>query len=108
MKLLPLVVCADGFTMSVQAHGGAYCSPRVENAERYDEVEIGFPNESEPLILQYMEGGFSDSEDGAEPDPTQSVYPYVPSSVVNLVLAKHGGMVAGEVPPGAAELRASE
>ena len=108
MKLLPLVVCADGFSMSVQANGGAYCSPRVENAEKYDEVEIGFPNESEPLILRYIEGGFSDSGDGAEPDPTDSVYPYVPASVVTLVLAKHGGMVAGEVPPGVAELRASE
>ena len=54
-----MVVCADGFSMSVQAHGGAYCSPRVENAERYDEVEIGFPSESEPLLLRYMEGGWS-------------------------------------------------
>jgi hypothetical protein len=108
MRIHPMVVCADGFSMSVQAHGGAYCSPRVENAERYDEVEIGFPNESEPLILQYMEGGFSDSEDGAEPDPTQSVYPYVPAWIVSLVLAKHGGIVEGEVPPGVAELRAPE
>ena len=106
MKLHPLVVCADGFSMSVQANGGAYCSPRANNAERYDAVEIGFPNKSEPLLLQYMEGGYS--EDGAEPDPTQSVYPYVPSSVVNLVLAKHGGMVAGEVPPGVATLWATE
>ena len=106
MKLHPLVVCADGFSMSVQANGGAYCSPRVEGAERYETVEIGFPSESEDLILRYMEGGYS--EDGAEPDPTQSVYPYVPSSVVNLVLAKHGGMVAGEVPPGVATLWATE
>ena len=104
MRLHPLVVCVDGFTMSVQANGGAYCSPRVEGANRYNTVEIGFPSESEDLILRYMEGGYS--EDGAEPDPTQSVYPYVPSSVVNLVLAKHGGMVSGEVPPGVAELRA--
>jgi len=101
-----MVVCADGFSMSVQAHGGAYCSPRVENAERYDEVEIGFPSESEPLLLRYMEGGYS--EDGAEPDPTESVYPYVPVSVVSLVLAKHGGMVGGEVPPGVAPLRVPE
>ena len=106
MRLHPMVVCADGFTMSVQANGGAYCSPRVEGAERYETVEIGFPSESEDLILRYMEGGYS--EDGAEPDPTQSVYPYVPSSVVNLVLAKHGGMVAGEVPPGVATLWATE
>ena len=101
-----MVVCADGFSMSVQANGGAYCSPRVENAERYDAVEIGFPSESEPLILRYIEGGCG--EDGPEPDPTQSVYPYVPVSVVSLVLAKHGGMVGGEVPAGVAALRAPE
>jgi len=53
-----------------------------------------------------MEGGYS--EDGAEPDPTQSVYPFVPVSVVSLVLAKHGGMVGGEVPAGVAALRAPE
>ena len=106
MRLHPLVVCADGFSMSVQANGGAYCSPRVENAERYDTVEIGFPSESEHLILKYMEGGYD--EDGPEPDPTQSVYPNVPVSIVSLVLAKHGGMVAGEVPPGVAALRAPE
>jgi len=106
MRLHPMVVCADGFSMSVQANGGAYCSPRVEDAKRYDTVEIGYPSDPEDLILQYMEGGYS--EDGPEPDPTDSVYPYVPASIVALVLAKHGGMVAGEVPPGVAELRASE
>ena len=26
------LVCADGFEMSVQAHDGAYCSPRIDNA----------------------------------------------------------------------------
>ena len=106
MRCHPLVVCADGFTMSVQANGGAYCSPRVEGAKRYDTVEIGVPSESEPLLRRYMEGG--DSEDGAEPDPTESVYPYVPASVVTLVIAKPGGIVAGEVPPGVAPLRVPE
>ena len=106
MRLHPMVVCADGFTMSVQANGGAYCSPRVENAERYDAVEIGFPSESEDLILKYMEGGYSEDEE--EPARTQSVYPFVPGSSVSLVLAKHGGMVGGEVPAGVAALRAPE
>ena len=106
MRLHPLVVCADGFSMSVQANGGAYCSPRVENAERYDTVEIGFPSKSEDLILRYMDGRYS--VDGEEPDPTESVYANVPASVVALVLAKHGGMVAGEVPPGVATLWATE
>ena len=106
MRIHPLVVCADGFSMSVQANGGAYCSPRVENAERYDAVEIGFPSESEDLILKYMDGGYSEDEEG--PDPTDSVYAYVPVTVVSLVLAKHGGMVSGEVPPGVATLWAPE
>ena len=98
MRLHPMVVCADGFSMSVQANGGAYCSPRVEGANRYDTVEIGFPSESEDLILRYMDGRFS--VDGEERDPTDSVYAYVPVTVVSLVLAKHGGIVEGEVPNG--------
>jgi hypothetical protein len=31
--------------------------------------------------------------------PTETVYPYVPVSLVTLVIAKHGGMVSGELPP---------
>jgi len=89
------VVCEDGFSMSVQAHDGAYCSPRIDNAERYTEVEVGFPSQSESLLLRFAE----------EPDrPTETVYGYVPVTTVALVLAKHGGMVEGEVPSGVAPL----
>ena len=35
------IKCADGFSMSVQANSGAYCSPRSDNAASYDEVEVG-------------------------------------------------------------------
>ena len=45
-------------------------------------------------------------EDGDE--PTKQVYPYVPVSIVSLVLAKHGGMVSGSVPPGVPDLRAQQ
>ncbi len=58
-----MVVCADGFKMSVQAHVGAYCSPRINGADRYEEVEVGFPSHVEDLIMDYAE----------EPDsPTQT------------------------------------
>ena len=88
-----MVVCADGFKMSVQAHAGAYCSPRINGADRYEEVEVGFPSHVEDLIMGYAE----------EPDsPTQTVYAYVPVQVVTNVLAKHGGIVDGEVPRGVA------
>ena len=92
------VICADGFKMSVQAHVGAYCSPRTNDANNYSEVEIGFPTAKEPLLMEYCE----------EPeDPTGAVYGYVPSQVVVNVIAKHGGMVEGEVPAGIPALRAS-
>mgnify|MGYP003133973035 CR=1 FL=1 len=97
MRLHPLVVCADGFSMSVQANGGAYCSPRVEGAERYESVEVGFPSQPEMLLMAYAD----DKE-----DPTGTVYGWVPTQVVSLVIAKHGGIVSGEVPPGVAHLKA--
>jgi len=92
------VVCADGFEMSVQAHDGAYCTPRRSNADRYKEVEVGFPNAVEPMLMEYVED---------EGRPTDTVYPYVPVQVVTNVIAKHGGMTEGDVPAGVVPLRAS-
>ena len=94
MKRNKRVVCADGFTISVQAHDGAYCTPRASDAEQYTEVELGYPSEPEELIMDWMEVF------GENPDPLDSVYPYVPVNVVTNVIVKHGGMVEGEVPPG--------
>ena len=90
MKLNKPVECADGFTMSVQAHQGAYCSPRCDNAEKYTAAEVGFPNRVEPLLLDFAE----DSD-----RPTDTVYGWVPAKVIVNVIAKHGGMVDGELPP---------
>ena len=33
-------------------------------------------------------------------NPCDTVYGYVPVTVVNLVIAKHGGAVSGTAPPG--------
>ena len=96
MKLNEKVVCADGFTMSVQADAGAYCLPRMTGAPVYREVEVGFPNMEEPMLLEWAE----------EPQrPTDTVYAWVPVQVVTNVIAKHGGMVSGAVPRGVIELR---
>ena len=48
-----IVRCADGFTMSVQANEGAYCTPRLDEAGSYTEVEVGFPSHTESLLLHY-------------------------------------------------------
>ena len=49
------VVCADGFKMSVQAHAGAYCLPRMSGAPVYREVEVGFPSKREEMLMKYAE-----------------------------------------------------
>ena len=91
------IVCADGFSMSVQANQGAYCEPRIDDAPRYEAVEVGFPSSREELIMEWAE---------SPNKPTETVYGWVPSERVSLVIAKHGGIVEGQVPPGVAPLRA--
>ena len=85
------VICKDGFSMSVQANSGAYCSPRIDGAKQYWEVEVGYPTEDEVLIIEY-------AEDPSK--PTDTVYGYVPVNIIYLVITKHGGMVSGQVPSG--------
>ena len=95
-KLNEKVVCADGFTMSVQAHDGSYCEPKRAGASWYSMVEVGFPSEVESLLIPYAE----DSD-----TPCDTVYGYVPVQVVTNVIAKHGGIVSGQVPPGVMPLQ---
>ena len=86
-----LVVCQDGFSFSCQASQTNYRSPRTSGASHYTEVEIGFPDQVEPLLMEYCE----------DPEhPKETVYAYVPSDLVRHIIDKHGGIVSGEVPKG--------
>mgnify|MGYP003665892307 CR=1 FL=1 len=98
-KMYKIIECKDGFTMSVQAFDGGYCLPRIDGAERYSAVEIGYPSAKESLIMEYAENPTA---------PTETVYAYVPSDTVTLVIAKHGGIISGEVPPGVIPLKAGK
>lgn len=98
MKQNQRIECADGFSMSVQASMVNYCSPRVDNAEKYTEVEIGFPNDYESLIADYAED---------KKAYTNTVYGYVPANIVTLVCVKHGGVISGEMPNGIPYLKAN-
>jgi hypothetical protein len=77
------IKCADGFTMSVQGSAYHYCSPRITGLAIYNNYEIGYPSEAEPLLMPYAE----DAE-----HPTDTVYGYVPVQVLVDVIAKHGGV----------------
>jgi hypothetical protein len=91
------VICADGFSMSVQAAAHVYSHPRADDCEQYTEVEVGFPSAEESLLMPYVEN---------PNNPTDTVYGYVPVGIVTVVIAKHGGMVSGELPAGIPKLRA--
>ena len=85
-----MVVCADGFSISIQAGDGSYCLPRLDGARKYSELELGFPNRPCPFIFKWAEN---------QEDYTESIYPYVPAKVVDAMIKGHGGIVSGECPP---------
>ena len=97
MKLNEKIICADGFAMSVQANANAYCEPKHDNAEKYEAVEVGYPNAYEALLASYAED---------EENYTDTVYGYVPAQVIVDVIAKHGGTVTGDLPNGIPYLKA--
>lgn len=84
-RIFPAIVCADGFTMSVQGHFGAYSYPRDDFAEEYFQVEVMCPRE--PIL----DGGPGGHECGDE-----MIYGYVPIATVLKVIDKHGGIVPAE------------
>jgi hypothetical protein len=78
-------LCADGFSISVQASKFHYCTPRVNGPiEEYTAFELGFPSEAEGVLLEYAEDKSS---------PTDTVYGRVPRDVVEALLEEHGGIV---------------
>lgn len=75
------ITCVDGFSLSVQAHHGAYCDPR-QNVGPWYEVEVGFPSATPELIMHLAE---------SPENPTGTVYGYVDVELVEQLIALHGG-----------------
>ena len=95
------IECLDGFTMSVQASRTHYCLPKQDDAESYEEVEVGYPSQEDELLLPYAEL----YEDFG---PTDTIYPYVPVDVIDRVIEKHGGVLEGEAPKGVKAVTAKD
>ncbi len=94
----PRIVCADGFTMSVQAHEYSYCTPR-QNEGPHTHMEGGFPSSPplDPELLESRENACNPHQ-GYEGDPCETVYPYVAREVFEREFALHGGIVYGKLP----------
>jgi len=87
----PRVVCADGFTISVQAGDGVYCQPRKNFLTHYTEVELGYPNEKWTTEDDTM---FKEWQEDTE--STSTVWGYVPVHLVDKLIENHGGFVVYE------------
>lgn len=103
-RISPEIVCADGFTVSVQASWMHYCSPRPAHTHfdsPFDEdasappvngvfstVEVGFPSDRPEPWDRWA--SYCESPDR----PTDTVYGYVPVALVRDLIASHGGEVA--------------
>jgi hypothetical protein len=88
----PVILCNDGFTMSVQASSFHYCSPREDYPHNeYETVEVGFPNRV-PL------GDLKNYREDPDASYTDTVYPFVPHYVVRDEIALHGGIESGKMP----------
>ena len=83
-----VVVCKDGFSMSVQASGTNYNEPR-DSSGPYVSAEVGFPSSYDFYLQEYAED---------KDDPTGTVYGWVPAHVIRMCIDAHGGMVEGELP----------
>ena len=90
----PRIVCADGFSMSVQAHEHSYCTPRQAEGP-HTHMEGGFPS-SPPLDPELLASAENWGE--RHGDPCDTVYPYVAREVFEREFALHGGIVEGSLP----------
>ena len=79
----PRLLCNDGFSISVQASKFHYCSPRLDGAQDYEAVELGYPSMEDELINEYAEDDWN---------YTETVYGYVLIDVVEKLIEKHGGI----------------
>lgn len=73
-------IMQDGFCISIQASKNHVCKPRIDFADRYERVELGYASREELDLEPYLDCG-------------GSVYLYVPVEVVNKVIDKHGGII---------------
>lgn len=94
MKTLnPRIICADGVSLSVQANEYAYCSPRINGLNKWNEyvsVEVGFITDSNnnPFTppdewRQYSDGSFP-----------SDVYGYISTEMVEDFIKSHGGAIS--------------
>ena len=93
------IIFNNGGSVSIQASHTHYCEPRNDEGP-YSEMELGFPSQGTEIpqsLLQYEETSQGGKGEGF--NPNESVYGYVPVSVIKELIDANGGIQSGELPP---------
>lgn len=101
--LNPKIKFNNGGSASIQASRGHYSEPRNDHGP-YTSMEIGFPSEGTEIpdsLLKYEETSQHGKGEGF--NPYESIYAYVPVSVVKEFIDANGGISIGRIPPMAEE-----
>ena len=80
----PMAICGDGMAVSIQHSHTHYCSPRIDGAQNYLSVEVGYPSEEPPEHWAKWRDGDDD------------VWGYVPMEDIEEWVAAHGGITYPE------------
>ena len=75
------VICADGFTISIQHSNVHHCSKEDNN---FNFLELGYPSRVCGSLMEYAEN--SD-------DPLETIYTYVPLELIEEIVKSHGGII---------------
>lgn len=118
-RLYRRITCENGVTLSIQAHEGSYCIPRMNNCEEYSHCEVGYltwpddvgcrksgyktpwgeHRDSKKSWMIELNEYNEDMAYGPQADPRVSVLGYVPIEVIGRFIAANGGVKRGEMPP---------
>jgi hypothetical protein len=94
-ELNPRIKCADGISLSIQANKCAYCSPRIDDVDKWNHyalVEVGFITDVDGKPLTPPDEWKRYSGDRFP----SNVYGYVPTEMVESFIADHGGEISLE------------
>jgi len=93
-RIFPGMVCADGFSLSVQGHFGGYCYPGDDFANHYETVEVFCVSAPDPILNEWARR--NDRNWDGDPAPRAGMdtpMNRVPIAVIERVIAAHGGLV---------------
>lgn len=83
---VPRVVCADGFSISIQCNHRSYCLPQQDYTETYHAMELGYPSSLDEVTKSII-GDYAETR-----DTTETVFGYVPTEIIDQLLEAHGGI----------------